>query len=85
VVAVATVVVVLSLLYRAIRSSIPPARRLPIHILAGLVLVQAALGITTLLFSVPIDLAAAHQSAALVLFAAAIWVAHGLSGSMLGR
>jgi heme a synthase len=85
VVAVATVVVVLSLLFRTIRSSVPPARRLPIHILAGLVLVQAALGIITLLFSVPVDLAAAHQAGALALFAAAIWVAHGFSGSVLGR
>ena len=83
--AVATVVVVLSLLFRAIRSSIPPARRLPIHILAGLVLVQTVLGITTLLFSVPIDLAAAHQAGAVALFAAAIWVVHGFSGSKLGR
>ena len=79
-VAIATVVVVISLLFRVTRSDLPPNRRLPAHILAGLVLVQAALGITTLIFVVPIDLAVAHQTGAMVLFGAAVWVTHDFRG-----
>ena len=82
--AIATVVAVISLLFRVTRSDLPPNRRLPAHILAGLVLVQAALGITTLVFVVPIDLAVAHQAGAVALFAAAVWVAHAFRGSSSG-
>lgn len=46
-------------------------------LLAALV-VQIALGLATLLFRVPIPLAAAHQAGALLLFAAALNVAHSL-------
>jgi cytochrome c oxidase assembly protein subunit 15 len=37
---------------------------------------QAALGIATLLLGVPVALAAAHQAGAVVLLAAALWTAH---------
>jgi cytochrome c oxidase assembly protein subunit 15 len=37
---------------------------------------QAALGILTLLHGVPLALAVAHQSGAVVLLAAAVWNAH---------
>jgi len=40
---------------------------------------QVALGISTLLFLVPVPLAAAHQAGAVVLFTAALYVAHRLS------
>ena len=38
--------------------------------------VQAALGITTLLLRVPVGFGAAHQGGAVLLLAAALWVAH---------
>jgi heme a synthase len=83
--AVVTVVIVMALLFRVTRSDLPPQRRLPAHALAGMVLVQAALGITTLLFVVPIDLAAAHQAGAVGLFGVSVWVAQEFRGSMPGR
>jgi cytochrome c oxidase assembly protein subunit 15 len=51
------------------------ARRACNGLLAALVL-QVALGIATLLLVVPVALAAAHQAGAVVLFSAALWVAH---------
>ena len=48
------------------------------HLLLALVAVQIALGIATLVFVVPIPLAAAHQAGAVVVFAAALNVAHAL-------
>jgi heme a synthase len=43
---------------------------------AALALFQAMLGIFTLLMQAPIDLAAAHQLTAALLFCAAVWMAH---------
>lgn len=39
---------------------------------------QVMLGISTLLLMVPIPLAAAHQAGAVLLFAASVWLRHGL-------
>jgi cytochrome c oxidase assembly protein subunit 15 len=46
--------------------------------LLGMFLLQASLGIATLLLAVPIPLAAAHQAGAVLLLAAALWTAHKL-------
>jgi heme a synthase len=46
------------------------------HFLLGMFLLQASLGISTLLLVVPIPLAAAHQAGAVLLLAAALWTAH---------
>jgi cytochrome c oxidase assembly protein subunit 15 len=54
-----------------------PARRAADLFLAMLV-VQIALGIATLLLVVPLGLAAAHQAGAVLLFAAALNVAHAV-------
>ena len=48
------------------------------HHLLGLFLIQAALGIATLLLTVPVGLGAAHQGGAVLLLAAALWTAHAL-------
>jgi cytochrome c oxidase assembly protein subunit 15 len=48
------------------------------HHLLAMFLIQAALGITTLLLVVPIPLAAAHQAGAVLLLAAALWTAQRL-------
>ena len=49
-------------------------------LLAAFVL-QASLGITTLLLSVPVGFGSAHQAGAVVLLAAALWHAHAQKGS----
>ncbi len=59
------------------------ARRIPsvqraAHVLLGVLAVQVALGIATLLLRVPVSLASAHQAGAVVLFAVSLWVAHSL-------
>jgi len=45
--------------------------------LAAMFVVQAALGISTLLLRVPVVLGAAHQAGAVLVLAAALWLAHG--------
>ncbi len=56
----------------ALRSA-PPALAGRAALLAGVALVQVGLGVATLLLSVPIPIALAHQATALVLFGVAIW------------
>ena len=57
---------------------LPPRARIGGYLLLSLVVVQIALGIATLLFVVPIPLAAAHQAGAVLVFAAALNVVHAL-------
>ena len=54
----------------------PARHRLASHVLLLAFAAQAALGILTLLQGVPLPLAVAHQSGAVVLLAAAVWNAH---------
>lgn len=49
---------------------------LPANLLLAAFLVQASLGIGTLLLGAPVGLAAAHQAGAVLLLAAALWTAH---------
>ncbi len=49
-----------------------------LHALGMMVLIQVVLGISTLLFFVPVSLAAIHQAGALVLFTLALWAAYEL-------
>lgn len=49
--------------------------------LLGVFLLQATLGISTLLLAVPIPLAAAHQAGAVLLLACAVWTAYASSTS----
>jgi len=46
------------------------------HVLGAAFVLQAALGIATLLLGVPVGLAAAHQGGAVLLLAAALWFGH---------
>ncbi len=56
----------------ALRSA-PPALARRAALLAGVAALQVALGVATLIFSVPIPIALAHQATALVLFGLAVW------------
>jgi heme a synthase len=58
------------------RRSLPRDAARPIDALAVMALVQAGLGISTLLLQVPIPLAAAHQAGAVVLWTLALWGLH---------
>jgi cytochrome c oxidase assembly protein subunit 15 len=65
--------------WRTRRLDDAPARaRRAALLLAAMVAVQVALGIATLLLVVPLPLAAAHQAGAVLVFAAALNVAHAL-------
>jgi cytochrome c oxidase assembly protein subunit 15 len=72
--AMTVVALVLTLWLR--RRGLAPAAARPIHALAAMALLQAGLGIGTLLFVVPIALAAAHQAGAVVLWTLALWSLH---------
>ena len=58
-----------------------PAKHAPLalNLLGGMVIAQAALGILTLLLVVPVDVAAAHQAGALLLFTASLFAAHRIA------
>ena len=57
---------------------LPPRARIGATLLLGLLVLQIALGISTLVLVVPLPLAAAHQAGAVLVFAAALNVAHAL-------
>lgn len=52
--------------------------RIACNLFLIMLLIQISLGISTLLYVVPIPLAASHQGGAVLLFAAALWVSHRL-------
>jgi len=60
------------------RAAAPRRSRLGAHLLVAALALQIALGIATLLLAVPVPLAAAHQAGALLVFTAALFVAHSL-------
>ena len=72
--------IVVPLLWWKLRSTdgMPARARVGGHLLLALVALQIALGIATLLLVVPLPLAAAHQAGAVLVFAAALNVAHAL-------
>ena len=65
------------------RSALPASARRACHGLLGACALQVALGISTLVFVVPLPLALAHQAGALVLLTIAIWTLHEMHGPRL--
>ena len=65
---------ILALRWRARRA--PPAERRALDLLAGMGIVQAGLGVVTLLTGVPLAAAALHQAGAAVLLSLAIYALH---------
>jgi cytochrome c oxidase assembly protein subunit 15 len=63
---------------QARREALAPRARLAGHLLLGMLALQVALGIATLLLLVPIPLAAAHQGGAVLLVTAALLANHAL-------
>ena len=72
--------IVVPLLWWKLRSTdgMPARARVGGHLLLALVALQIALGIATLLLVVPLPLAAAHQAGAVLVFTAALNVAHAV-------
>jgi cytochrome c oxidase assembly protein subunit 15 len=75
-----TLALVVPLLWWKLRSTdaLPSRARWGGHALLALLVLQIALGVATLVLVVPIPLAAAHQAGAVLVFAAALNVAHAL-------
>jgi len=72
--AVATVIAALALWFR--RGTLSAEASRPLTLLAAMAIIQAGLGIGTLLLIVPIPLAAAHQAGAVLLWTFALWSLH---------
>ncbi len=58
--------------------SLPFRTRIAFHGLLAMLAIQVTLGITTLLYVVPVSLAAAHQAGALLLLSLALYLNHAL-------
>lgn len=69
---------ILALWFHGRRRVLPSRVRMGYHALVAVAIVQVALGVTTLLFRVPVATAAAHQGGALVLFSVAVYLNHAL-------
>jgi heme a synthase len=74
--AVALVVFVAAIWLRARRAELGRRGRRLTHAVGAMTIIQAALGISTLLLVVPVPLALAHQTGALILFTLSICLAH---------
>jgi len=61
---------------KAYRLPLPPRVKTAAFALGGMVWMQVGLGISTLLLYVPVPVAAAHQSGAIVTLSLAMWLAH---------
>lgn len=75
VLAISLVVVIAVTWWRARRTATGRARTV-LDAMMAMGLVQAALGISTLVLQVPLGLALAHQAGALILFTLTVWFAH---------
>jgi cytochrome c oxidase assembly protein subunit 15 len=75
----ALVVAIILLWYMSRRYQLPRRARIGFHSLLAMAVVQVTLGITTLLYVVPVWLAVTHQAGALILFTLALAVCHSLS------
>jgi cytochrome c oxidase assembly protein subunit 15 len=70
---------IILLWYVSRRYQLPRRARTGFHLLLAMAVVQVTLGITTLLYVVPVWLAVTHQAGALILFTLALAVCHSLS------
>jgi heme a synthase len=64
-----------------VRSTLPRGARVALHALMGVAVLQVTLGISTLLYAVPVPLGAAHQAGAVLLLTAAIVFRYTLRGT----
>lgn len=74
--AMTTLTGILCLWAVGLRAALPSAARVALWALLGMALVQASLGVSTLLLIVPVPLAVAHQAGAVLLLTAALVFRH---------
>ena len=83
--AILTVLTILGLWAALLRVPVGRERRRALNVLAAIALIQAGLGISTLLLYVPVPLGAAHQAGALLSLTAALYAWRLVSPSRLAR
>jgi cytochrome c oxidase assembly protein subunit 15 len=76
--AITTFVLIVVYWFRARRAELPPRAKRSTNALLHTTGLQVVLGISTLLLSVPVWLAASHQAVAMLLFAVALYQLHNL-------
>ena len=70
------VILVCSFSYKALRSKLQGPLKMAIYCFLGLLVLQVVLGISTLIFYIPVPVAAAHQACAVALLSASLFVSH---------
>ncbi|KAJ3225912.1 Cytochrome c oxidase assembly protein cox15 [Clydaea vesicula] len=78
VLAMLTATSVFSLWVYARKLKLPKNARYAVNSLLGVCILQVSLGISTLIWLVPVPLAAAHQAGSLTLLSTALWLMHTL-------
>mgnify|MGYP006075720289 CR=1 FL=1 len=76
------VVLVAIFAVKILRSDLKGSARIGVYCLIGLLIMQVTLGISTLVFYVPVPVAAAHQVGAVALLSASLFVSHILRHSL---
>lgn len=78
VLAITTLIVVIAFWFKARTAGLPARSRPAVNALLHTTVLQIALGITTLLLSVPVILGATHQAVAMLLFTVSLYILHSL-------
>ncbi len=78
VLAISTFVVIIGFWVKARKADLPARSRPAVNALLHTAIFQVALGISTLLMSVPIFLGALHQAVAMLLFTVSLYILHSL-------
>eukprot|EP00126_Sphaerothecum_destruens_P011117 Sdes_comp20860_c0_seq1m17705 len=73
-----TVALITAFWFYSKRLSLPKSARIALNTTLGVCYLQATLGISTLLYFVPVHLAASHQAGSLTLLTCILWLAHEL-------
>jgi cytochrome c oxidase assembly protein subunit 15 len=65
--------------YQALKSDLQGSLKVGIYCFIGLLFLQVSLGISTLIFYIPVPIAAAHQVCAVALLSASLFVSHSFT------
>ena len=79
------VVLVVTFAYKALKSDLNGPLKIAIYCFLILLVAQVTLGISTLIFYIPVPVAAAHQVCAVALLTASLFVSHCFSNQMKAR
>ena len=79
------VVLVVTFAYKALKSDLDGPLKVSIYCFLILLVAQVTLGISTLIFYIPVPVAAAHQVCAVALLTASLFVSHCFSNQMTAR